>query len=121
MRRSNMRIYDNKGRSFDRYTVLFMDNQESKGLYYGLGMSEHPFAPNGFGQHINGVPDRHLGVRIDFDTLPTDCQTMVNNEFGLSLEEFKHELRLNDVKGEPWDVCMGAFFDLASVAYERNL
>lgn len=38
---------------------------------------------------------------------------------GLTLSEFKHELRMEDVKGDPWGVSLCAFFDLCAVAYER--
>lgn len=120
MKRSNMRIYDNSGRTFDRYTVLFMDNQESEGLYYSLAMSDRPFAPNGFGQHGSATPGRHLGRRIEFDSLPADCQELVNREFDLTLDQFKQELRMTDVKGDPWGVCMSAFFTCCAVLYERG-
>jgi len=120
MKRSNMRIYDNGGKTFDRYTVVFMDNEESKGLYYAVGMSAHPFAPGGFGQHTSAAPGRHLGKRLNFEKLPADCQKMVNSEFDLSLDQFKQELRMNDVKGDPWGVCMSAWFQCAAVLYERD-
>ena len=38
---------------------------------------------------------------------------------GLTLSEFKHELRMEDVKGDPWGVSLCAFFDLCVVAHGR--
>ena len=70
--------YDNGGRSFDRYTVIFLDAPEYKpGTYLCLGMSPHPFHPQGFGQHGSAMPGRHLGRRIPFATLPEDCRKAV--------------------------------------------
>jgi len=75
----NLRIYDNGGKTFDRYTVIYMDQPERHG-YACLGMSEHPFHPQGFGQHGIAQPGRHLGRRIQFDQLPDDCQKLVQQE-----------------------------------------
>lgn len=36
------------------------------------------------------------------------------------LSEFKSILRMNDVSGDPWGVCMGAFFDCAAHLYEKG-
>lgn len=118
MKRSNMRIYDNGGKTLDRYTVVFMDNKESENSYYAIGMSANPF--HGFGQHTTAMPGKHLGKRVKFDSLPVDCQSMINAEFDLSLDQFKSELRMNDVKGDPWGVCVSAWFQCAAVLYERD-
>ena len=69
--------YDNGGRSFDRYTVVYLGVRETPGSYACLAMSEHPFAHNGFGQHSNAQLGRHLGKRIAFADLPSDCQKAV--------------------------------------------
>lgn len=47
-------IYDNGGKTFDRYTVFYKlpkDAEKYNGSYWigYRGMSEDPFAPNGFG------------------------------------------------------------------------
>lgn len=121
MERSRMRIYDNGGKTLDRYTVLFMDQPENqKGIFAGLGMSADPFAPNGFGQHITGMPGRHLGKRISETDLPVDCRKMLDSEFNLTLDQLKYELRLNDVKGDPWGVSVSCFFELCTVLYEKG-
>lgn len=73
----NVRIYDNGGKSFDRYTVVYMNDPEGNGCYGARGMSEHPTHPQGFGLYTSAMPGRHLGKRITFDQLPPDCQKVV--------------------------------------------
>ena len=88
-----IRCYDNGGESFDRYTVLYT---KINGYHAYVGMSEMPFHPQGFGQHgehdcaidaIDGVwppavgRKNHLGTRITFADLPTDCQKLVMNDY----------------------------------------
>lgn len=77
----SIRCYDNGGKTFDRYSVVFMNEPERCGLYNCLGMSEHPFHPQGCGQHCSARPGRHLGVRVKFENLPDDCQKAVANHF----------------------------------------
>ena len=73
-----VRCYDNGGKTFDRYTVVFMDLPEYQpGTYAAVGMSEHPFDPQGFGQHCSAMPGKHLGKRIKLEDLPVDCQKLV--------------------------------------------
>ena len=73
-----LRIYDNGGKTADRYTVLFMDQKErSYGVYSCLGMDKDPFHPCGIGQHSSGTPGVHLGRRIPFDLLPEPCRRAV--------------------------------------------
>ncbi len=84
-----VRCYDNGGESFDRYTVVFTGRYRRKtgGAFWYVGMSSHPFHPQGFGQH--GESDRqidqpaysHLGKRIPFATLPDDCRTLVTRTY----------------------------------------
>jgi hypothetical protein len=70
--------YDNGGRSFDRYTTMFLHITGWRhGEFCYLAMSERPFHPQGFGQHGYGCVGRHLGKRIPFSTLPPDCQKAV--------------------------------------------
>ena len=49
-----IRCYDNGGKTFDRFTVIFTraHNFGLKGFIVGVGMSENPFHPQGFGQHF---------------------------------------------------------------------
>jgi len=52
-------IYDNEGRTFDRYTVIFTDGS-------ALGLSSNPDSPQGFSQWGEAVEGSHLGRRIPF-------------------------------------------------------
>lgn len=92
-----VRIYDNGGESYDRYTCLFTGHY--KGRYRGKveyrAMSEYPFHPQGFGQwgegssamdaHTGWPPavgrKCHLGTRIPFDALPEDCKRLVAQDY----------------------------------------
>ena len=77
-RPKNIRIYDNGGATFDRYTVIYMDEPENRpGTYNCLGMSADPFSPLGFRQHSSAMPGRHLGRRIRWEELPEDCRKAV--------------------------------------------
>lgn len=79
--RDTIRIYDNGGQSIDRYTAIDMTRPEGPGMYSGhllyaaVGFSEEPFLE--FGQHVSAMPGRHLGKRIDIDTLPEPAQRFV--------------------------------------------
>jgi hypothetical protein len=76
-----VRIYDSGDKFLDRYTAVYMMLPErGTNEFSAVGMSEHPFSPQGFGQHITAVPGKHLGRRISFEQLPTDCQKMILND-----------------------------------------
>lgn len=77
-----MRVYDNGGKTADRYTVVFTGRYRRyvSGTQQYLGMSENPYHPQGIGMHGESRQDidrpsyKHLGKKIDFDRLPPDCQ-----------------------------------------------
>ena len=80
-----IRCYNNP-ESGDRYTVLFSGLKSRIHPY--VGMSAHPFHPQGIGQH--GESDRvpidyptygHLGKKIVFADLPKDCQALVLGDY----------------------------------------
>lgn len=76
----NIRIYDNGGRSYDRYTCVFMDREYAPykpALREALGFNAEPFAALGFGQYCAALPGRHLGKRIKFEDLNADCQQFI--------------------------------------------
>lgn len=87
--------------SFDRYTVVFTGNFKgrNKRTFY-VGMSTHPFHPQGFGQHGDteetfdapggsrpaGIGDKAKwgggdSRRITFQRLPPDCQKLVVSDY----------------------------------------
>lgn len=77
----NVRIYDNGGKTFDRYTAVYMHEPERQpNTFAARGMSEHPYHPQGYGMSCSAMPGRHLGKRILFQELPPDCQRLVRGD-----------------------------------------
>lgn len=82
-----LRIYDNGGKTADRYTVYFSQRApRGKRIMWNqsyllcLGMSSNPFHPQGFCQHSSGQLGSHNGKRIPFSALPKDCQAAVKRD-----------------------------------------
>jgi hypothetical protein len=74
----NVRIYDNGGKTMDRYTAVYMDQPENRhNTFTARGMSENPFHPQGFGCSCTAMPGRHLGKRIKFEDCPKDVQKLI--------------------------------------------
>lgn len=77
MEPKNIKIYDNGGKSFDRYTVVFT------GQNYHLGLSSDPYSPLGtyFKDQTPTPIDEptysHLGKKITWRKLPPQCQKAV--------------------------------------------
>lgn len=67
----------------DRYTVAFKGyrgEREWRMVYPYLAASDHPFHPQGFGQHGENytfLTGRHLGKRITFESCPPDVQKFI--------------------------------------------
>ena len=76
--RNTIRIYDNGGRTYDRYTAIDMNRPEGRGTYAAIGSSEFPFHPQGFGQHTSAMPGRHLGRRVTLADLPEQARQFVS-------------------------------------------
>lgn len=75
---SHVRIYDNGGKTLDRFTAVYMDCPERQpNMFDARAMSESPFSPQGFGCSCSAMPGRHLGKRIRLSELPKDCQRLV--------------------------------------------
>lgn len=96
MKTPDLRCYDNGGKTFDRYTILpprwaRAEWQESRSgesiLWHALGASEHPFHPQGFGQHTRAVAGPHLGARTPFGQLPADVQRFARDAFDIQEEK----------------------------------
>lgn len=93
-----IRCYDNQGRSFDRYTICFTGNYRhlTGGEFIGLGASEHPSHPQGFGQHFSHTAQcdyptyGHLGKKVKFESLPVDVQKFIVSDY-LSLWNFTND------------------------------
>ncbi len=82
-----VRCYDNGGKTFDRYTIVYTGQYRhlTGGAQLYVGASEHPFHPQGFGQHGEGVIDRptygHLGRKVPFTALPEDVRRLVLRDY----------------------------------------
>lgn len=82
-----VRCYDNNGKTLDRYTVVFTGNYKKQDHeFYYLGMSANPF--QGIGQHgetqfqpCDRPTYSHLGKKIKFEDLPTDCKKAVLRDY----------------------------------------
>jgi len=80
----NVRIYDNGGKTLDRYTAVYMNEPDhAPGTFNARGMSKHPFSPQGFGCSCTAVPGRHLGRRIKFEDCPPDVQKCILQDLGI--------------------------------------
>jgi len=76
---NQVRIYDNGGKTIDRYTAVYMFAPETwqPGCFDARGMSKYPFSPQGFGCFTSAMPGKHLGKRIKFEKLPKDCKKLI--------------------------------------------
>jgi len=76
--------YDNKGKTCDRYTIVFpgIETRKSQGmtLHYALSSNGFPFDPQGIGLHIESPMGNHLGEKVSFDSLPKDLRRWILSE-----------------------------------------
>ena len=70
-----IKVYDNGGETFDRYTIVLMDCPEHGGLFACYCMSENP--RSGVGGHASCQVGSHLGKLIDIDMLPRECREVL--------------------------------------------
>ncbi|WP_432263368.1 hypothetical protein [Cupriavidus sp. TMH.W2] len=75
-----VRLYDNGGKTLDRYTAVYMFDEERNGAFGARGMNAMPF--HGIGLYCSAAPGRHLGRRIAFGKMPEDCQRLVRQDVG---------------------------------------
>lgn len=75
---SQVKCYDNNV-SYDRYTAVF---PKIDGVWQYIAMNETPFHHCGFGQHgeLRQPPGKHLGKRIKFEDLSSDCQKLIRQD-----------------------------------------
>ena len=69
----NLRIYDNGGETFDRYTVVLLNEKHGR-FYDCIGLSDNCDRPDGFSQYCTCEDGRHLGKKIKFTELPENVQ-----------------------------------------------
>lgn len=77
----NVRIYDNDGKTWDRYTIV-VDEENGDRTFHGA--SSNPFDPQGFGQYCgeNFEEGPHLGREIGFADLPEPVQRFARQRAG---------------------------------------
>ena len=77
-----LRIYDNGGRSLDRYTCVYGKSYYQNGhkIYDAIGFSENPTHSHGFYQHTSAQLGRHLGKIIKLSNLPESARTVLEDE-----------------------------------------
>jgi len=89
-------VYDNGGKTFDRYTVVYtpyplpsedFPHKTGTPVFEYVTMSDSPFHPQGFCQHGESVGQRPTGgwggtcgKVIRFEDLPEDCQQVVEED-----------------------------------------
>ena len=86
----DVRIYDDGGKTADRYSILpprwagpeyrYSDAARSP-AWTALAADARPFHPQGFGQHVGADAGPHLGRRIHWDDLPPDVQHFARQEW----------------------------------------
>lgn len=76
-------IYDNRGRTIDRYCVVFSPEIiEGDEWFTSLSMSRRPCHPQGVGitsQHRQRPAGAACGIAIQFADLPDECQRCVED------------------------------------------
>ncbi len=67
-------IYDNGGKTMDRYTVILSEGDAIPPHIPCLGLSDNPDSPQGFSQYGECLEGEHLGKKISFAELPENVQ-----------------------------------------------
>ena len=80
----DLRIYDNGGKTLDRYTAIpprwarAMHYDARRGLWDAVGSGADPRGVSG---HCDAVPGPHLGKRVHWDDLPEAVQSLFRASF----------------------------------------
>ena len=90
-------VYDNKGKTADRYTVVYTrtgrsgnnryKQKEYEGTHLHIMMSGNPCHPQGVCMHgesshqIDYPSYSHLGKKIEFKDLPDNCKNLVLDDY----------------------------------------
>lgn len=85
-------VYDNGGKTIDRYTVFYFENGRfDPDSCHFIGLSDHPEHPQGFSQIGIGMLGAHNGKLIEFNDLPRDVQDHVRKRLGFTGYKLKTE------------------------------
>lgn len=83
-------VYDNGGKTADRYTIIHHDDLKNPNphnkLVDMLGMSNDPTGPHGISQFSMGNAGKHLGKKIPFESLHPNLQKHITNRYNESVE-----------------------------------
>jgi hypothetical protein len=79
-----LRIYDNGGKTNDRFTILpprwaGTEYRERDMTWQALGCNSQPF--HGIGMHTSATPGPHLGKRLSWSDLPPDVRSFARQSF----------------------------------------
>lgn len=77
-------VYDNGGKTADRYTVISSDdikNKDVRGMVDMLGLSDNPTHPQGFSQFGQGQVGSHLGKKIRFESLTPELKKHIMSRY----------------------------------------
>ena len=104
---TNVRVYDDGGKTTDRYTVVLdspdWDTSVNKGEKAMIGLSGDPESPQGFSQFTSGQEGKHLGKLIEYDSLPEHLRKHIENRIESKPVEEKSKgkpyKKLSPVKG----------------------
>ncbi len=85
--RQKVVVYDNDGKTFDRYTVFIT---YATGETIAFGMSDNPMSPNGFNQYVGEVPreispGKHQGKKLS--RIPKEIEKAVKVRMKESVNE----------------------------------
>jgi len=78
-KRKNFKVFDNGGKSFDRYTVALPGREHgaSPGYDMCLSLSSNPESPTGVSQFSDCKIGKHLGKKIPYAKLPKNIRNHV--------------------------------------------
>lgn len=81
-----LRIYDNGGKTADRYTIVpprwaHEYREHGRLMFRAIVASAHPYHPQGIGMHVTAAPGPYLGARIRWDDLPAGAQRFAREAF----------------------------------------
>jgi len=97
---SQVRIYDNGGKTIDRYTLV-VPSVNTPGMLDMYGFNDNPYHPQGFGQYAGEYRQMssysHLGKLVSLDSLPDDARRFVKDTlteplpdgYGISLSKVR--------------------------------
>jgi len=93
----NFIVLDNKGETFDRYTIILSNGDV-------LGASDSPFSPMGFGQHCGNIADNYMVASYGY-SWRKHCRVRacINDSIRFYLNDCAHvgqEIKFDDLPDE---------------------